>query len=169
MYLFYTLATMDGGGLIVGLEGPQMVLFFDPARCTGCRSCETACSFEKYQVCSYTRSHIRHFFNPEKEVFEARYCFHCETPLCAEACPVDAIRKDERTGIVKIDPIKCIGCQLCNFICPLSAPWFDEERRVSVKCDLCDGNPECVKFCSPQALRFITRDEAKRLLKEIYH
>ncbi len=146
----------------------QKVLFFDPSLCTGCRSCEAACTFNKYKVCDYDLSLIRHSFCATHKLFETVYCFHCENPLCLEACPSDAISKDETTGIVKIDSMKCIGCQLCNYICPLSVPQFDNKKRVSVKCDLCDGDPECVKYCSPQALRFIQRDRAEELLKGIY-
>ena len=146
----------------------QKVLLYDPNLCTGCRSCEVACSFAKYSVCDYELSHIRHSFHHRHASFETVYCLHCENPLCLEGCPSDAISKSEETGIVKIDYMKCIGCQLCNFLCPLSVPRFDENRKVSVKCDLCDGDPECVKHCSPQALRFIPRMEAENLLKEIY-
>ena len=150
------------------LHGAGRVLLFDPRRCTGCRSCEVACSFKHYSVCDYTKSHIRHFFDPPTGNFETAHCQHCEDPLCEAACPTEAIRKDLTTGIVKINPLKCIGCQACNFACPLSIPRFDAERRVSAKCDLCDGDPECVKFCSTRALRYMSRDEARRLMMDVY-
>jgi len=104
----------------------------------------------------------------EKETFEAIYCQHCEDPLCAASCPVKAIKKNEETGIVKINSMKCIGCQNCNIACPVHAPQFDKDRKISVKCNLCDGKPECVKFCSTRAVRLVDRGEADRLLKEIY-
>ncbi|MBS7648560.1 4Fe-4S dicluster domain-containing protein [Candidatus Bathyarchaeota archaeon] len=151
-----------------GSEEEQKVILYEPSRCTGCRMCEMACSFVKYQVLDYSKSHIKHFFDEKTKSFEAIYCLHCEDPICAAVCPTEAISKDSRTGIVRINNAKCIGCKNCIIICPTLAPWFDEERRITVKCDLCDGNPECVKKCSPLALRFIKRSEAKELLEKIY-
>ncbi|PCN50495.1 4Fe-4S ferredoxin, partial [Candidatus Geothermarchaeota archaeon ex4572_27] len=78
-----------------------------------------------------------------------------------------AIWKDE-AGIVRINRLKCIGCKSCNYACPLSAPIFIEELRASSKCDLCDGDPECVKFCSSGALRAYPREEALNLRSKIY-
>ncbi|MHA1594022.1 MAG: 4Fe-4S dicluster domain-containing protein [Candidatus Baldrarchaeia archaeon] len=146
----------------------QMVLVYNPWRCTGCTSCMIACSYKHYGVLDYNLSNIKISFAEELKRFEAVYCHHCEEPICATVCPVSAIVKDEDTGIVTIDVMKCIGCQLCNVMCPLSVPWFNEALRVSIKCDLCDGDPECVKFCSSRALRFVPREEATALLKEIY-
>jgi len=146
----------------------QKILVFDPRICTGCRSCEVACSFRFYKICNYEKAHIRHRLFLEKETFEAIYCQHCEDPLCAASCPVKAIKKNEETGIVKINSMKCIGCQNCNIACPVHAPQFDKDRKISVKCNLCDGKPECVKFCSTRAMRLVDRGEADRLLKEIY-
>ena len=36
-------------------------------------------------------------------------CNHCENPVCAEACPTQAMHKDEN-GIVSVDPDRCVGC-----------------------------------------------------------
>jgi Fe-S-cluster-containing dehydrogenase component len=81
---------------------------------------------------------------------------------------VDAIHKDDETGIVKINSIECIGCQTCNIVCPPRIPKFFPERKVSIKCDLCDGDPACVKYCSTMAISYVTREEADKILKEIY-
>jgi len=29
---------------------------------------------------------------------------------------------------------------------------FDDQAQAPAKCDLCDGDPQCVKFCPTQAL-----------------
>ncbi len=83
------------------------------------------------------------------------------------ACQSGAIWKDD-LGIVRINRVKCVGCKSCNYACPLSVPVFDELRRVSGKCDLCDGDPECVKFCSSGALRAYPKDTALELRSKIY-
>ncbi len=147
----------------------QKILVFDRRVCTGCRLCELACSFAKFNnVYSYEKTHIRHVIEFDRGEIECQYCQHCEEPLCKASCPVDAIHKDPETGIVKINALECIGCQTCNVVCPTRIPRFHPERKVSVKCDLCDGDPACVKYCSPMAISYVTREEADRLLREIY-
>jgi Fe-S-cluster-containing hydrogenase component 2 len=32
---------------------------------------------------------------------------------------------------------------------------LDEERRKATKCDLCGGDPQCVKACPSAALRYV--------------
>jgi Fe-S-cluster-containing hydrogenase component 2 len=38
--------------------------------------------------------------------------------------------------------------------CPLGGVGIDKNRKI-LKCDLCEGDPMCVKFCIPEALQFI--------------
>lgn len=117
---------------------------------------------------SFEKSFIQIRFNPDIKAFEAIYCHHCDNPYCMNICPVDAISKDEKTGIVKTNFLKCIGCGSCNLACPMSVPHRDPELRVAVKCDLCDGDPECVKACPTQAIQFVPRKKALDMLKTFY-
>jgi len=149
-------------------ETKQLVLVHDAERCTGCLFCMVACSHKHFGYVDLNKSNIRIFFDPKTLKFEAVYCHHCDDPLCMTACPVDAITKDEITGIVKVSPAKCIGCRLCNMMCPLSVPWFDVDARISRKCDFCDGDPECVKFCPTYALQVVPREQAKERLVKAY-
>ena len=32
---------------------------------------------------------------------------------------------------------------------------FDSDRGLAFKCDLCDGDPECVRVCEPKALEYV--------------
>jgi len=149
-------------------SGEQKVLLYDPERCTGCRYCEIACTYWHFNEISLKKAHLHIIFEEETNEFEAIYCQHCEEPVCVAVCPADAAIKDEETGLVKINPIRCIGCQTCNVACPLSVPWFNEANRVSMKCDFCDGDPQCVKVCSPKALRIVSREEALEINKIRY-
>jgi Fe-S-cluster-containing hydrogenase component 2 len=32
---------------------------------------------------------------------------------------------------------------------------FDQDKQKVFKCDLCDGEPQCVRFCYPKSLDFV--------------
>lgn len=149
-------------------KAQQKVLLYDPKRCTGCRYCEIACAFYHFKTIDFEKAHLRIEFDEKNVEFEAIYCQHCDEPVCVAACPNDAITKDEETGWVKINPAICIGCKTCTIVCPLSVPWFNEAFHVSMKCDFCNGDPQCAKFCSPQAIRVATREEAWEFNKKNY-
>jgi len=146
----------------------QLVLLYDPNRCTGCRYCEMACAYKHYGVIDYNKARRHVIFDPEHVLFEAVQCRHCEEPVCAAACPTEAIKKDEKTGWVLINPMKCIGCRSCTYACPIGVPRFDEDLKVAIKCDFCDGDPWCAKYCSAQAIQVLPRAEALRLMRRIY-
>jgi len=56
---------------------------------------------------------------------------------------------DTKTGARVIDEEKCIGCRRCVEACPFSESMivYNPEKNVCEKCDLCGGDPECVKQC----------------------
>ena len=45
-------------------------------------------------------------------------------------------------------------CLECTRECPYGAITWDVPSESLVCCDLCAGDPECVKFCQPRALTF---------------
>ncbi|MFX0125437.1 MAG: 4Fe-4S dicluster domain-containing protein, partial [Candidatus Hodarchaeota archaeon] len=47
-----------------------------------------------------------------------------------------------------------VGCKLCVTFCPFGGAGIDIEGKV-IKCNLCKGDPQCVKNCEPKALQFI--------------
>jgi Fe-S-cluster-containing dehydrogenase component len=148
----------------------QKVIAYYPELCTGCRLCEVVCAFRRYGSIDLTKSCLKISLSGDENTaaFEAVNCQHCEEPICVSACPSEALAKDERTGWVKINSLKCVGCQTCLYTCPLSVPFFHEELKVAVKCDFCGGEPECVKHCSPGALRVVPREEAIQSNKRLY-
>ncbi len=48
-----------------------------------------------------------------------------------------------------------MGCRLCIVFCPFGGIELDAETGRMVKCDLCNGDPLCVKFCEPKALQYL--------------
>ena len=138
----------------------RMAIFVDKALCCGCRVCEMVCSnlnSEGRNTSSLARISI------EKEYIKGDYgpkvCNQCSDPACLEACPVGALHVDERSGTFArvIDESSCIGCQQCIEACQQHfrppRPKFDEQKQKSIKCHLCFGDPQCVKFCPMGVLR----------------
>lgn len=124
------------------------------SRCTGCRTCEFACSFQQRGSFHYKYSLIE--IRPNEKTpgfFKPRLCRHCKNPPCRKACPEYAISKNKDSGIVSIDRNKCTGCGLCVEACPWRIPKIYPEQEYAAVCDLCGGDPLCVKFCGPGALQ----------------
>jgi len=71
------------------------------------------------------------------------------------ACSVGAITRDPKTEAVVIDDEKCIRCKKCIEACPFDAIWFSEETNKILKCDLCGGDPQCIKWCPINALKYV--------------
>ncbi len=89
-------------------------------------------------------------------------CYHCQKPLCVDACPTEAIFKEPKYGAVLFDDTKCDACRLCYDACPYGAPMFEEDAPMAKarKCDLCYDRlerqepPICVLACPMRALDF---------------
>lgn len=132
----------------------------DYAKCTGCRTCETECAIYHEKKPDLTRSRIKtYYFNPPVDV--PSLCAKCGDSPCIKACPekVAALSKDKTTGAVLVDEKKCIGCWLC--IEPCAKDRADvirkskDEKVVVGICDLCGGDPSCVKACREGALSIV--------------
>lgn len=108
--------------------------------------------------------------------FVKQHCLHCLDPACASVCPVGALHKDKKTGVVSYDAPKCIGCRYCQMACPFGIPKFEwnEASPKIVKCQLCHhrmaggGYAACCEFCPTGASLFgpvkELRAEAQRRL-----
>jgi Fe-S-cluster-containing hydrogenase component 2 len=133
----------------------QKVLVVDPERCTGCRLCEVVCSLHHEKSINPYRSRIRIVKWEGVGVYVPMVCQHCESPVCEAVCPMKAISRDPSTGAVVINYDRCVGCKLCVLSCPLGGASIDLKTRKVVKCDLCNGKPQCVRFCLTNALEFL--------------
>lgn len=130
----------------------KKILMVNPQLCTGCRICELVCSLSRDGECNPLKSCIRVLKLAEEGIDIPGVCQQCETPLCADVCPVDAISRDLYTGALIIREEICVGCRACSMVCPYGAITMDISKRIMIKCDLCGGDPKCVKFCLTKAL-----------------
>jgi len=118
----------------------------DYPRCTGCRKCEIVCSLKHEGRIWPEASRIRIFmYTPGLEV--PHLCTQCMDYPCVNACPFQALSVDESTGAVLVDRDKCTGCGKCIEACPGAVPFIHPKDGYVVICDLCGGDPECVKVC----------------------
>jgi carbon-monoxide dehydrogenase iron sulfur subunit len=133
----------------------NMYLQIKAEKCTGCRICENFCSFHHEGTIWPGRSRIRIVAQSDTGPFLIHYCHQCEDAPCAATCPVEAIAIDERTGAWVVDVGECIGCGECVEACPYEAIFVDEQLGISLKCDLCGGEPECAAMCPTGAVTVI--------------
>ncbi len=147
----------------------------DFEKCTGCRTCETACSAYNHPVIVNGQkmngvgnphlSNIKvHHFNPDIDIPST--CALCPDPPCINACPVSpdlttgrkALYRDENMTI-KNDTERCIACMQCAKACEQTRGGIihpnPETHRPERMCTLCDGNPQCVENCPFGALSYV--------------
>ncbi len=144
------------------------VLNVDLERCTGCRTCEAVCSLKNTGRVQPSRSRIkiiRYEKLGEYHNYIPMVCQQCTTPLCMEACPTNAISRNEETGAMVVDEDACVGCRVCSMACPIGGVSIDPVNNIAIKCDLCNGDPECVKYCDIEAISYVPLDKLDSTMK----
>ena len=134
---------------------PSRILVADPKKCTGCGMCRIVCAMTKSGIGNPIRSRIRVLWLNSPDCYLPVICQHCQDAPCMAVCPKKAIQRDDPMQKVMVDYDLCISCKMCMFACPFGAIGFDVDHQTVFKCDLCDGNPECVKYCFYEALNFV--------------
>lgn len=134
-----------------------------PNRCTGCNRCVYVCSAVKEGMFMPSKARIRINNFPLQGYSVPSVCFQCPKPDCLEACPEEAIYKNER-GVVVVNAAKCDGCGDCVSACPYGMIEQYSSGKA-FKCDLCGGSPVCVTECNFGALLFKEPDKISRKLR----
>ncbi len=129
-------------------------LIVDAQKCVGCRTCESYCTLKHSGLSNPARGRIHVVKWEADAVYVPINCRRCESPACEAACPKHATHRDFATGAMVVDAQRCIGCLSCLFACPFGATFADPTNGEVLKCDLCDGDPTCVKVCPAGALAF---------------
>ena len=133
-----------------------------PELCSGCRLCELACAIGHFGVNNPKKSAVRVLVTyPQPVLRMPIVCSQCKVPVCAEACPVGALKRTD--GVVHLDTETCVSCMKCVEACPFGAVYAHGDVENPIKCDLCDGRPQCVDSCPINLLHFTTFHEFQRI------
>lgn len=136
-----------------------------PELCSGCRLCELACAAHHFQVNNPKKSAIRVLVTyPHPVVRMPIVCSQCKEPVCADACPVNALTRTD--GVVELDADLCIACMKCVEACPFGAMYVHADVKHPIKCNMCEGEAQCAAKCPKGAIRLIPEQalgETKRL------
>lgn len=130
------------------------IIYVNPSKCTGCLMCESVCSIHHEDVLNTSKSRINVVKWENEGIFIPMLCQQCIDPVCLTICKFEAIYHDKETGRVLIDYELCKGCRLCVTHCPFGAVNITPDKKI-IKCDQCNGDPQCVKNCRPGALQYI--------------
>jgi anaerobic carbon-monoxide dehydrogenase iron sulfur subunit len=127
-----------------------------PDNCTGCKTCTLACSMIKgdsLDINKMGRSRISiHNLQDGRNIQVT--CLQCVDAACIKVCESGALFRNPDTGAVDFDKDSCIACGLCEIACPFGHLYFDAQESNVEKCDLCQGNPICARFCPHGALKY---------------
>jgi Fe-S-cluster-containing hydrogenase component 2 len=112
----------------------------DAAQCAGCRVCELACSYSHEGRFSPSLSRVEVVKEDKYGLDYPVYCRQCEECPPADACPVGALSKGDYGATI-------LDAEAYN------AVKLDQASRPLI-CDLCGGDPVCVKKCPTDALTY---------------
>jgi len=121
--------------------------------CTGCDICRLVCSELAAGGYNPRLARLRVTMSEEGLTHFPVVCAQCENAFCEKVCPASAISRDKDSGALRVDEEKCIGCGSCADACPLNVIVLHEGKAK--KCDLCGGEPECVRSCPTKAIRLV--------------
>jgi carbon-monoxide dehydrogenase iron sulfur subunit len=128
---------------------------FDGEKCDLCRKCEEACLQCLRELDQdYVFSPIRVVVSNGKPFLSV--CRQCEDAPCVEVCIAGAMQQGEGEEFVLHNPGRCIGCLMCNMVCPWGVVTPLYSRKNAFKCSgMCNTqNPPCVCACDRDALIF---------------
>ena len=129
---------------------------------------------EKLYKCEGVTADCSYYYRPDnsgitrlREIGQFLYiCRKCEEAPCVNACPKEAIEKQE-DGYIKRYTMRCISCKSCSLACPFGTIPLDTIPYIVSQCDECidrsDKEPVCVKTCSVEgAVKFIEVEESEK-------
>ncbi len=126
------------------------MITLDLSRCSGCRRCEVNCSFFHSGKISRNSARIKVVQIEELGIDFPVVCQQCKERYCVK-CPESAIEIGP-LGQVVVSPTLCTACGICEKHCPIGAVELYDD--IPFVCDLCGGDPRCVKECTLDAIYY---------------
>jgi benzoyl-CoA reductase subunit BamC len=120
-----------------------MRIKIDHKKCIGCKQCEIVCSLAHTGTANPWRSRIRIFIKEE-------FCLPVIAgPYTEAAC--------NSKCMVMVDGLEVDGCVVCRASCPIKSVYKEPDTGIPLKCDFCGepADPQCVRWCAPEALTLI--------------
>jgi Fe-S-cluster-containing hydrogenase component 2 len=133
--------------------------------CSGCRACEVACVAHHEGRFGTATARLRVTKIDAQGIDHPHVCRLCRRAPCLAACPTGALYRTESSDVVLLHPDRCIGCADCVDACPFGVALLHPETGLALICDLCGGDPACVKRCATGAIDYVaagTGSSAKR-------
>ncbi|MTI80261.1 MAG: 4Fe-4S dicluster domain-containing protein [Firmicutes bacterium] len=139
----------------------RTVIYTNFDLCTGCAICQMSCSEYKTGGTNPRLALLKVVPNADGLIHQPVTCQQCQNAFCMKVCPAEAIYRNEENGAVIINEEKCHGCGLCVKACQKDVVLLDKPAKKARKCDLCAGEPVCVKSCPTGALEIAKLGGAK--------
>jgi Fe-S-cluster-containing hydrogenase component 2 len=153
--------SLERGANISEEDKMSKQLMVKPDKCTGCRTCELICSWNRTKNFSPQKSAVSVVLNDDAAVFVPVMCLQCAEAHCINACSSNALSRNNN-DVVIYDKEKCAGCGHCMDACPLKSIKFNSAENTIIKCELCGGDPGCVKVCPAGCLSYGEADASAR-------
>ncbi len=122
--------------------------------CTGCRACQVACVAHHEGLFGVSTARIRVSKDEPHGVDTPQTCRLCGRAPCVAACPTQALYTDTNTSAVLLRSEDCIACSACVEACPFDMVLVHPETHLPLICDLCHGEPQCVRRCPTGAITY---------------
>ena len=119
-------------------------------KCSGCSRCEVNCSFYHSGKIGRAGARIKVVKVEEIGIDYPLVCQQCSERYCTK-CPEKAIEVGP-LGQIIVSPTLCTACGTCELMCPIGAIELYEE--IPLVCDLCGGEPLCVRACTLDAIHY---------------
>lgn len=118
-----------------------------PEACNECYACLDACARARFKAAEREKAALRIApRDPATGLVSFITCNQCGE--CIDYCPVQAIYR-VKSGVVRIDRDRCVGCYSCVAFCPRGAMFMQDDLNEPFKCISCG---KCVRECPTGAL-----------------
>ncbi|MFC2056195.1 4Fe-4S binding protein [Chloroflexota bacterium] len=122
-----------------------MRLVIDKSKCSGCHLCELVCSVHHFGVANPEKAAIRIYKDDlNTSLNTPKVCLQCVNGKmrCLKGFPNSTNPDIARKSF--------LWDRACLEFCPYDAIFPYENSALH--CNLCDGQPRCVEYCTPRAI-----------------